>query len=540
MDKTEDGVQKRGINEILLEELGQFGKYQLRVLLLSAIAVIWAGIAASDFVFTTARINTRCLIPECETSPLDFSPDWLANAIPSTDGSFDQCSRFNASTPMLRTCPADIFDRNNVVPCEEYVYEHQNTVVYDFGLACQEWLRSLIGSVHIFGTLTAMPIAGFVSDRWGRSPALAAAAFIRGCFGLVRSWTNTYVGFTILHFLQANFGFGAFSCAYILIMEMMGPKYRVACGATLDMFFAIGKISAGLIAWGVPHWRWFHRAIYGPMLLAVVYFWLMPESIRWYMSKGRFEESEAVLEKAVRVNGKTLSDQTRMELRKSAEEEKKNNEFAAAQKTSEPWLVVQVFQHKSILLRCMVSPVWWITTTFIYYGLAVNAVIMSGNMYLNYVAVAAMEIPGYWTAVLVLNRIGRKPVLVGGFWLCAACQLAYIFIPDGYDGFSLAVYLIGNYCIAIVMTTLYVYTSELFPTKHRHSLFAFAFMLGRLGSILSPLTPAMGASSGWAELPFALFGGFALLSGGLAFITPETLGSKLPDTMEEAANIGKK
>lgn len=37
-----------------------------------------------------------------------------------------------------------------------------------------------------------------------------------------------------------------------------------------------------------------------------------------------------------------------------------------------------------------------------------------------------------------------------------------------------------------------------------------------------------------------LFSGLALLSGALVLITPETLGTKLPDTMEEAANLDKR
>lgn len=82
-------------------------------------------------------------------------------------------------------------------------------------------------------------------------------------------------------------------------------------------------------------------------------------------------------------------------------------------------------------VRCMVSPVWWITTTFIYYGMSINAVNMSGNRYLNYVAVSAVEIPGYWAAVVLMARVGRKPVLICAFWVCSACQIGYIFIPSG-------------------------------------------------------------------------------------------------------------
>lgn len=42
------------------------------------------------------------------------------------------------------------------------------------------------------------------------------------------------------------------------------------------------------------------------------------------------------------------------------------------------------------------------------------------------------------------------------------------------------------------------------------------------------------------DLPVVLFGGFALLSGLLIFFLPETRGTKLPDTMEEASAIGAK
>lgn len=58
-------------------------------------------------------------------------------------------------------------------------------------------------------------------------------------------------------------------------------------------------------------------------------------------------------------------------------------------------------------------------------------------------------------------------------------------------GLSLFLYLFGKYCIAVVMTSVYVYTAELYPTKYRHTLFAFSSMVGRLGSITAPLTPAL-------------------------------------------------
>lgn len=211
----------------------------------------------------------------------------------------------------------------------------------------------------------------------------------------------------------------------------MGPEYRVAIGAALKTCFAVGQVTLDLIAWCVPDWRSLTLTLYIPQFLTIFYFWIISESVRWYMSKGRFEESEALLKKVARVNGKELSDKSLEALRYTAEEKIRVTLLEAEKRGGEPWLVVQVFRHKRILIRCIVSPVWWITTTFIYYGLSLNAVNMSGNKYLNFIAVAAVEIPGFWTAYFLMDKIGRKPVLTGAFWLCAACQVAYIFMPQG-------------------------------------------------------------------------------------------------------------
>ena len=46
------------LDTILVEEIGQFGRFQLRTLLLTLIVVIFAAFHA-EYVFTTARIETR-------------------------------------------------------------------------------------------------------------------------------------------------------------------------------------------------------------------------------------------------------------------------------------------------------------------------------------------------------------------------------------------------------------------------------------------------------------------------------------------------
>jgi MFS family permease len=218
------------------------------------------------------------------------------------------------------------------------------------------------------------------------------------------------------------------------VTELVGPKYRVVAGATISTMFALGQVILGFIAWGVPQWRTLTQVLYAPQLLVVSYFWILSESVRWLMSKGRYEESETILKKVAKMNRKELSGKSLDALRASAEAEK------TAIKPKEKWLPVLVFKSRVLLSRCLVTPIWWITNTLVYYGMNINAVNLSGNRYLNYAIVAAIEIPGYWTAILLLDRLGRKPVLITAYWLCAVCQFAFAFLPDGmYTFFSLLI-----------------------------------------------------------------------------------------------------
>ncbi|XP_045449924.1 organic cation transporter protein-like [Melitaea cinxia] len=540
-EKAEAGnneSNKIDLDNILRDEVGQFGKYQIVTVLLAALPVIFSAFASGEYIFTTARIPTRCRIPQCDGENPEYAPSWVLNAIPgSSNTSFENCERYQdrpqPNVTLSEECPADWFDGTQTVPCEDHVYENTLSVVYDFGMACDEWRRSQIGSIRTIGTLLVLPITGYVSDRWGRRVALTLNAFNTGWLGLVRSFVNSYEWFLALEVIESTIGAGAYSSCYILVTELVGPKYRVIVGATMSTMFALGQVFLGLIAWGVPTWRTLTQVIYAPQLLVVAYFWILSESVRWLMSRGRYEEAESVLKKVAKMNKKELSEKSLQALRETAEAEKK------AEKPKEPWLVVLVLRSKIILLRCCVSPIWWITNTLVYYGMSINAVNLSGNRYLNYVYVALVEIPGYWTAILLLDRIGRKPVLITSYFLCAACQFAFAFLPDDMYAVSLTVYLLGKYAIAVVMTSVYVYTAELFPTKYRHSLFAFASMVGRLGSITAPLTPAL-ALEVWSSLPSVLFGSLALLSGLLIFSTPETLGTKLPNTIEDAEHLSSR
>ncbi|XP_026744635.1 organic cation transporter protein-like [Trichoplusia ni] len=524
------------LDYVLVNEIGQFGKYQMVNLLLVAIPLAMSAFM-SEYIFSAAAIPHRCQIPECGEYTKDhlIDPSWLLNAVPAADNAngFDSCSRFTNTgvNGSLQSCPSNLFTPQ-LQDCDGFVYARDNSVVYDFDLGCQDWLRALAGTLSSVGTLLVLPIAGFVSDNYGRRVALVISVVNLAIFGIIRAFSVNYPMYLTLQLLQTTLGAGTFSSSYIFATEFVGPKYRVLTSATCSSMFAVGQVILGGVAWLIQPWRYMILALHIPCFLIIAYYWILNESVRWLLSQQKFDEAKIVLEKVAKRNGTQISEKSMNAL--LTPPPKVEREEGAPEP---PGVFAAIFKSPVLLRRVCTTPIWWITTTFVYYGLSINATSLSDTMYLNYILTCLIEIPGFYTAVLILDRIGRKATLSSGFLFSAACNIAFAFIPDDYATLRLVIYLLGKFGISVVFTSLYLYTSELYPTQYRHSLLAFSSMIGRIGSITAPLTPVL--MDYWQGIPSVMFGAMGILSGILVLTQPETLGCKMPDTLEDAEAIGK-
>ncbi|XP_052749979.1 organic cation transporter protein-like isoform X2 [Galleria mellonella] len=491
------------LDDLLINELGQFGRFQVRMIMLISVPMIMSAFM-SEYIFSAAAIPHRCE---------RFESSQIGN------GSLDYC-------------PAYLFEQSRTLECESFVYEKDNSVVYDFNLGCKDNLRVLAGTLNSVGTLLVLPIIGFISDRWGRRLALTLSVFNLALVGLIRAFSVNYPMYLVLQLLQTTVGAGTYSSAYIFATELVGPKYRVVTSATCASMFAIGQVVLGLVAWLVQPWRYMIMTLHIPCFLIISYYWLLSESVRWLLSKKKYDEAKEVLEKVARVNKKQISEKSMHSLMNPPPPPPvtEGNDYG---------LIKTIIKSRVLLRRVCTTPIWWITTTFVYYGLSINSTALVGtNMYLNFILTCAIEIPGFFTAVLILDRVGRKITLSSGFFLSAAFNIAFVFVSSDLTTVRLVLFLLGKFGISIVFTSLYLFTSELYPTQYRHTLLAFSSMIGRLGSITAPLTPLL-ADNYWHGIPNLMFGGMGLISGCLVLTQPETLGTKMPDTLEEAEAIGK-
>ena len=89
-------------------------------------------------------------------------------------------------------------------------------------------------------------------------------------------------------------------------MELFAPQYRALAGCVIEAFWATGVITLALIAKYVQHWRYIQLAINIPTIATLFYIWIIPESVRWLLSRGKLNRAEKIVKRIASCNGITL------------------------------------------------------------------------------------------------------------------------------------------------------------------------------------------------------------------------------------------
>ncbi|XP_047517117.1 organic cation transporter protein-like isoform X3 [Pieris napi] len=510
------------LDKILLE-IGQFGRYQCHVYGWVVPVIIFNAMFKSQYIFNAAKIDYRCRVPQCEATPPRFETNgWGPWALPDSGG---RCERYVSTGD---TCSADAFNNSQTERCNSWVYEHNNTIVATFDLACVEWKRTLVGTIHSAGIFIALPLTAYISDTFGRRVAFILTAVAPAAVGVIRSFSTNYIMYVSLELIEAIVGSGVYTSGFILALEMVGINRRVLGGNMISCAFAMGQAFVSLIAWGIPEWRTLTRVLYAPSFIFILYCFIIEESVRWLLSKGKIKDAARIIFKAAEINKKKLSPET---IKLLTDENVQLEGSVPTNDDKKESLAMQVLRSRVLMSRLFICSFWWITVTFIYYGLSINSVSLGGNSYVNFLLTALVEIPGYCLSVLTLDRFGRKASIMTAFFVCGLSLLGLPFIPEQRTALTM----VSKFMISMVFASIYIYTIELFPTRVRQSMISSCSAIGRIGSTAAPLTPLL--MEYMPSLPYLLFGLMAAIAGFLMLLTPETLHIQLPDTIKQAEGI---
>jgi MFS transporter, OCT family, solute carrier family 22 (organic cation transporter), member 4/5 len=104
---------------------------------------------------------------------------------------------------------------------------------------------------------------------------------------------------------------------------------------------------------------------------------VVPESPRWLLCKGRVSEVKEIVRKAAEFNGRQLPDNIDKYLKPPCNDE-------------QPSSVVELFKTKYLRLVTFCFLSIWFTMNLVYYGLMLNINSFGGNVYINSVSIISL------------------------------------------------------------------------------------------------------------------------------------------------------
>lgn len=200
-------------------------------------------------------------------------------------------------------------------------------------------------------------------------------------------------------------------------VELVHNDHRLEQQIVFSILFAIGGLYMSTAAYFLPYWRHFVVAIYVPSLLFLIYYFLMDESVRWLLSKGKKKKAIEILLNMAKSNELDL------EIKDLS-----NIQYEQNQTKTSP--LRDTFQSKIVIRRFFICVIWWMSCTFICFGLMVNVVSLSGNKYINFSLMAMTDVPASFAMVYTLKRFKRKKPLFTSFIGAGLLCLVQPFVPQ--------------------------------------------------------------------------------------------------------------
>jgi MFS transporter, putative metabolite:H+ symporter len=374
-------------------------------------------------------------------------------------------------------------------------------------------LKTVVSISSAFGIVLGIAPAGWLADRFGRKRIMIAGTV---AYSVLTSLTGLAGDITTVIVLRvlAGVAMGAvFPMPYAYGAELCPPSLRGRFTGIADCFLSIGYFLSPLLALVLiptatdnTGWRvmFFLGAL--PIVFAVLAWRYVPESPRWYEARNRLAESERALEQ--------------IEARVTAETGRPLPPLPPVHTAPEPATggSARLLFSRRYLRR---SAMLWTTfggIFFVFYSIQTFMPTVIASMgftltsaFVFTAVIVGVSIPGKLLEAWLVERWGRRPVIISFGLVAAAAALAF-----GFTRGALPVLLVGCVmsCFGIgADPAVKVYTAESYPTDIRATGTAVTEGFGRLlsGVIGPALVPSLLVAGGVVAV-YSLVGVAALVA----------------------------
>ena len=393
------------------------------------------------------------------------------------------------------------------------------------------WLGVTVASA-LWGTIAGAMFAGIPGDRYGRRDSLRGIAFLylASAVGCALAWN--WGSLLLFRFVQGVAIGGSSVLGPVYIAEVSPPKLRGRLVGIFQFNIVLGILLAyvsnyivGLMHFGNAEWRWKLGVSAVPAAFFLAMLWAIPRSPRWLVKKSRAEEAGEVL----RLTGRENYKQELAEIVASIDVEHAGSEERLFGRKYRLPIFLAVFIAVFSQFSGINAILYYLNDIFERAGFSK----VSGD--LQAVAVGATNLVFTIIAMSVIDRIGRKTLLLVGSVGMAVCQAAVAAILFTGKRESLLMWLLIGFIASFAFSlgaVVWVYLSEIFPNRVRakgQSLGSFAHWVAN--ALISGLFPLMAAASGGA--PFVFFSLMMVVQFFVVWLVyPETKGVTL-EAMEK-------
>ncbi|MGD0510024.1 MAG: sugar porter family MFS transporter [Terriglobales bacterium] len=390
-------------------------------------------------------------------------------------------------------------------------------------------------SIAIWGTVVGAMLAGFPGERYGRRDSLRGLAlfYLVSALGCAFAWN--WWSLVTFRFI-GGLGIGGSSVlGPMYIAEIAPAKWRGRLVGLFQFNVVFGILLAyfsnyviALLHLGATEWRWDLRVAGFPAALFFVMLFTIPRSPRWLVKKGRVAEARNVLQ----MTGDDNYERDLQEIVESINvEQRQASEKLFSRKYAFP-IVLAVSIGMFNQLSGINAILYYLNDIFAHAGFSR----ISGN--LQAVAIGATNLTFTMIAMSVIDKLGRKTLLLVGSVGTAACLAGVSAIFFSHSHENLLVWLLVGYIAFFAFSqgaVIWVYLSEVFPNAVRakgQSLGSFSHWF--MNALISGIFPLMAARSG--AYPFVFFAVMMVLQFFVVlFVYPETKGFTLEEMQRELA-----
>lgn len=175
-------------------------------------------------------------------------------------------------------------------------------------------------------------------------------------------------------------------------------------------FSNLGGLTVGILSWaGIRNWRILMLVCSAPTILITSFRFIIPESPRWLIAKGKIEELKRDVKKTAQINRTEFPINVFNAEFKNPE--RIENAELSEEKDSGKASLVDLFTPRPILFRTLCMFYNWLVTTLCYYGLTMTASNLSDDIFVNYILLVFVELPANIFCVYGMDKFGRKPFL---------------------------------------------------------------------------------------------------------------------------------